>query len=253
MSSSASEVVSTTTGIRRSSSSALIRASTSRPSIRGRLRSRRISPGRGASAYWPSRKRNASASSPLLTTWSSLAILASASASLVMSTSPGSSSTRRISTGAGSAARGSSDTELSFFCFGFGFGIVGTGDLVELVDQLRRRGGLVGRDGDGQGPADGRPLLDGRVEPDVAAVELDDLLAQGQADAGAGIRLLGVEPLEDHEDPVGVRRFDPDPVVGDPERPLPVGLFGADLDPGRGIAAELDGVPDDVLEQGGQE
>ena len=44
------EVESTTTGIRRSASSPLISARTSRPSLRGRLRSSRIRPGRGAAA-----------------------------------------------------------------------------------------------------------------------------------------------------------------------------------------------------------
>ena len=64
MSSSAFDVVSTTTGIVRSVASALISASTSRPSLRGRLRSSRIRSGRGASAYSPSRRRNRSASTP---------------------------------------------------------------------------------------------------------------------------------------------------------------------------------------------
>src|SRR2546423_860188 len=221
MSSSASEVVSTTTGIRRSSSSALMRASTSRPSTRGRLRAGRMRPGRGASAYSPSWKRNASASSPLLTTWSSLAILASASASFVISTSPGSSSTRRISTG---AAKSES--------------VVTSGSIVV---------------GDGEGPAHRRPLGDVGVDPDAAAMEFDDLLAQRQADARPGIELLGVEPLEDDEHPLGIGLLDADTVVRHPERPLTVVLGGGDLDAGRGVTAELEGVGDHVLEEGGQE
>ena len=48
MSSSALEVVRTTTGIRRRSGSVLISPSASRPSFLGMLRSSRIRPGRGA-------------------------------------------------------------------------------------------------------------------------------------------------------------------------------------------------------------
>ncbi len=40
-----------------------------------------------------------------------------------------------------------------------------------------------------------------RHEPDAATVELDDLAAHRQADARAGELLLGMEALEDHEDP----------------------------------------------------
>ena len=51
MSSSASEVVRTTTGMSASFASALTSASTSRPSFFGRFRSRRMMSGRGTPAY----------------------------------------------------------------------------------------------------------------------------------------------------------------------------------------------------------
>ena len=100
MSSSASEVVSTTTGMVRSSGSALTSSSTSRPSLRGRLRSSRIRSGRGASAKSPSRRRKAQrldAVSDALA--GGCASCCRSNASSVISVSPGSSSTRRTSIG----------------------------------------------------------------------------------------------------------------------------------------------------------
>ncbi len=99
MSRSSVEVVRIATGILRSRSSALIAARTSRPPIRGRLRSRRIRSGRGAASYRPSRRRKASASTPSGATCRLLCTFPSLSASRVSRTSPGLSSTRRTSTG----------------------------------------------------------------------------------------------------------------------------------------------------------
>src|SRR5689334_5722798 len=49
---------------------------------------------------------------------------------------------------------------------------------------------------------------------DGAAVELDDLLGERQADPGAFVLVATVESLEDDEHLVGVLRRDSDPVVG---------------------------------------
>jgi hypothetical protein len=43
-----------------------------------------------------------------------------------------------------------------------------------------------------------------RLDPDAAAVPVDDLLADREPDAGAGILRLVVQPLEHHEDAVGI-------------------------------------------------
>src|SRR6202008_2103285 len=51
------------------------------------------------------------------------------------------------------------------------------------------------------------------IQPDLAAVVLDDLLDHGQADARAGVGRPVVQSLEDHEDPVGVLGLDADAVV----------------------------------------
>src|SRR5690606_23413819 len=56
-----------------------------------------------------------------------------------------------------------------------------------------------------------------RLDPDAAVVALDDLLADGEADPGAGILPLAVQPLEHHEDALEVLRLDADAVVRDAE------------------------------------
>jgi hypothetical protein len=99
MSCSASEVVSTTTGIVFSASSAFISASTWRPSFLGRLRSSSTMSGVGAAAWPPSRRRNWSASTPSFAWCRLLRILPSLRASCVSRASPRLSSTSRISTG----------------------------------------------------------------------------------------------------------------------------------------------------------
>src|SRR5215472_4137451 len=205
MSSSACDVVKMTTGMTRSAGSPFSSARTSRPSRRGRLRSSRISPGRGALAYSPVRCRNCSACSPSFTTCNWLRILWCSKASRVIRTSPGSSSTSRTST-----TRGPAEPE--------------TG-----------------------------PCGDRGVEPDPAAVILDDLLYHGEAYSGSGIGRLVVQALEDHEDPVGVLRLDPDPIVAEREQPVRSVAARRHRDPGRLIRAEPQRVVDQVLEHGGEQ
>lgn len=79
-------------------------------------------------------------------------------------------------------------------------------------------------------------------------MELDDLLAHRQADSAAGIDVLGVEPLEDHEHLVGILGFDPDAVVGHREPPQLPFPDRADTDLRCQVrAAELHRVADQVL------
>src|SRR5690242_2925795 len=205
MSSSAWDVVRITTGMTRNRGSSFSSASTSRPSLRGRLRSSRISPGRGASAYSPVWCRNCSACSPSFTTCNWLRILWCSNASLVISTSPGSSSTSSTSTAL-------------------------LPPLVTGMLVLRKRW---------QGEPETGPGRDRRVEPDPAAVILDDLPHHGQAYPGARIGRLVVQPLEDNEDTFGVFRLDADSIVAEREQPeLPVPA-DRDGDPGRLVGAEL--------------
>ncbi len=90
-----------------------------------------------------------------------------------------------------------------------------------------------------------------RLDPDAAAVALDDLLADRQADAGARVLVAAVQALEDHEDALDVLRrrcrcrcraredCHSPPVAAAPRR----GCAAARP------AAELDRVADQVLEQ----
>src|SRR5215467_12064389 len=220
MSSSACDVVKMTTGMTRNSGSAFSSASTSRPSRRGRLRSSRIRPGRGAPAYSPSWRRNCSACSPSFTTCSWLWILWCSKASRVISTSPGSSSTSSTST--------------------------------TRVWALSAIGILVLGE-HGQGEPETGPCGDRGVEPDPATVILDDLLYHGQAYSRAGIGGLVVQALEDHEDPVCVLRSDPDPIVAEGEQPVVAVAAGRHRDPWRLIRAELQRVVEQVLERGGEQ
>src|SRR6516225_11195680 len=71
----------------------------------------------------------------------------------------------------------------------------------------------------GQGEEEPRAAGEGGVEPDPAVEVLDDLPGHGQADASARVGAPLVQPLEDHEDALGVLRLDPDPVVAEREQP----------------------------------
>src|SRR5579884_527116 len=239
MSDSACELVRTTTGMRRSRSSDLMAARTSRPPSRGRLRSSRIRSGRGASANSPWRRNRLSAASPLVATLTWVAARAPRSPSRISTTSPGLSSTSRISTGRGSACA-----------------LMGR-KAPNLTSPKRERGpaSLALRAGrrltTRQGEIKRATLARLGLGPDAAAVALDDLAADGQADAGAGVLLLRVQPLEDDEDALQVLRVDADAVVTNPEQPLaaPRRAAGADVDHRPGGAAELQRVADQVLEQ----
>jgi hypothetical protein len=62
-----------------------------------------------------------------------------------------------------------------------------------------------------------------------------------------------VQALEHPEDPLAVRRLDPDAVVGHEEAPARAVAAGADPDAGRRARpGELDGVGDEVLEELGE-
>src|SRR4051795_12497268 len=88
-----------------------------------------------------------------------------------------------------------------------------------------------------------------RLEPDAPAVALGDLLADGKADAGAGVLAHGMQALEQHEDALEVLRLDADAVVGDADAPVAALVDGRDVDPRYARAAELERVADQVLEQ----
>jgi hypothetical protein len=80
-------------------------------------------------------------------------------------------------------------------------------------------------------------------------VTLDDFLADGEADARAGVFGAGVQPLKHLEDPLGVLRLNADAVIADGEQPALRMLRGGHRHPRRLIAMELDGVADEVLKE----
>jgi hypothetical protein len=78
---------------------------------------------------------------------------------------------------------------------------------------------------------------------------LDDSLADGQADSGAGIGFARMKPLKNLEDTWKILGIDPDAVVPHPEHPA--ARLGSRSNPEfRGpLTTELDGVSDKVLEE----
>src|ERR671926_1153195 len=87
-----------------------------------------------------------------------------------------------------------------------------------------------------------------RLDPDAPAMALDDLLADGKADAGARVLTHGMQPLKQHEDALEVLRLDADAVVGDADAPLGVFLGRRDMDARRGLTAKLERIADEILE-----
>jgi hypothetical protein len=80
-------------------------------------------------------------------------------------------------------------------------------------------------------------------------VALDYAFTDRQADAATRVLVAGVQALEDAEYAPGVTRVDPDAVVGHGESPTVVVALGLHVHARRSLAAELDPVADQVLEQ----
>src|SRR5262249_2039285 len=89
-----------------------------------------------------------------------------------------------------------------------------------------------------------------RFEFDTATDQLDEFLAGGKADTGAGIIFLAVQPLENGEDPPMEHRIDADAVVAHAESPEAVLPLRMDGDFGRSAAVlELQRIAHEVLQQ----
>src|SRR5688500_3637109 len=212
MSCSALELVSTITGTGFRAGSSLMTESTSRPSTFGRLRSSSTSAG----SSWPAAARAfrmSIACSPSAAMMRWLRSFASSNAARVRATSPGLSSTSRMSRSMLFAA------------------------VVAMGLRLRRR----------QGEMEGGTEARGGIHRDGAPVPLHDSLAEAQADAVAGEAVAGVKPLEDHEDAILVFPLDADAVVRHREAPPLPGACNAYAHARRGFATELDGIGNQVL------
>src|SRR5271155_3861333 len=220
MSSSAFDVVRTTTGIRFKSGSCLICASTSRPSFTGKLRSSRIRSGRTVSLYLPCLRKQLNASSPFEATIRLLRTLLSLSTSCVNRTSPALSSTSRMSIVCGCKSK--------FM-------------VLYLLISL----GFHRWNGETKCRASPRRSL----HPDASAMPLHDFLANGQADARSGVFRLGMKALKDYEDPVAMLGRDANAVVAYGYLPVPSILLNGDTHARRFVSAELQGISEQVLKQ----
>src|SRR5207248_11690412 len=104
--------------------------------------------------------------------------------------------------------------------------------------------------GRGKREAHDRAPVAAWLGPDLSAVPLDHLLADGEADAAARATLGAAASVEHGEDRTGLVRSQSGPVVGDAELPLAGAPFGADGHLERSISrAVLHRVADEILEQ----
>src|ERR1700681_3392225 len=84
--------------------------------------------------------------------------------------------------------------------------------------------------------------------PNFTAMPLHDALADCEADTRTW-NFLSVQPLEDSENPVVILRRDADAVVSDRKKPVLPFLLGRHVYVQRSLAAILDRVADQVLEE----
>src|SRR5690349_5465649 len=99
--------------------------------------------------------------------------------------------------------------------------------------------------GDGEGEEESGAAGGQGLRPDAPAVALDDLLAEGEADAAA--RDLGVETFEDREHRLGLGRGEPAAVVAHGEDPFAGAPLGRDVHAGGLAAAEFDRIAEKIL------
>src|ERR1022692_1043506 len=226
MSSSAWEGVRTTTGMTFSSSSALISASTSRPSFFGRLRSSRIRSGRTAPLNWPSRRRYDRASTPSRTTFKWFQTRPDFRASWVKRTSPALSSTKRISIGPAVPVMSPMMIHPNFL--GHDSGLLAVSRNTE--EKCRSMSGCG-------------------LHPDLASVALHNFLADGEPDASAGKLFGTVQALEEDENALGVLRLDANAVITHRKDPAVSFPDCGNVHPGRVRAPEFDAIADQVLKE----
>src|SRR5207247_4012371 len=149
---------------------------------------------------------------PSSTAWRLLRILHSLKPSRARRTSPGLSSTIRISTG----VRG----VLAFM----------SSRSVGLGNGEEKRGAVSGL----------------RFDPDSPAVAFPAPLAQGQADASPRVLGRDVQPLKNDEDAIEIFWLDADAVVCHRKNPFAVALACVDMNARRLGTVKLDGVANQV-------
>src|SRR6266511_2381108 len=82
------------------------------------------------------------------------------------------------------------------------------------------------------------------LDPDSSAVTLHDLLGDGEANAAAGIIMPIVQALKDQKDALEVLRLNANAIILDPEQPLIPLLLCPHVDSNRAVAAELNRIAD---------
>ncbi len=87
-----------------------------------------------------------------------------------------------------------------------------------------------------------------RLDPDAPSMPIYDLLTNGKSDAGAGIFAAGVQALKNKEDALEVLRFDADTIITHTEMPGTWHFFNCYVDLWWILAAEFDGIADQILE-----
>ena len=108
------------------------------------------------------------------------------------------------------------------------------------------RGSLPWQVAGGKREAEDAPSAFGRLDPDAAAVRLDDAPADREADARP-VHVRG-DPREHVEHVWDVLAADPDAVVAHAHDPLLAPAVCGHLDPQRSVGTELDGIGEEVLE-----
>src|SRR5580698_640746 len=193
---------------------------TSMPPTFGRFKSRRTSAGHAGFSARAKSLKYRNASSPLLAMRRLSLRPDRAIASLITNTSVGLSSTSKT-------VRGSAEvSELD----------------CETLSAAREEGEAEG----------GSSARRGLLQPDTAAVLLHDTLANRQSNAAARVLITAVQALEESENPLRILRLDSDPIVNHGKYPPAVLLDCSDLDTRSLLAAILDGVANQILEDLGE-
>ena len=95
-------------------------------------------------------------------------------------------------------------------------------------------------------------LLRFRFYPNAASMPFYDLFANGKPNAGASVFAAGMQALKDKKNSFKVLRLNTNAIIAHAEMPGIQIIFNRNMDLRRALAAELDGVTDQVLEQLGE-
>src|SRR5215472_18779182 len=98
-----------------------------------------------------------------------------------------------------------------------------------------------------QGQEECGAVIQGRLDPNAAAMARDDLFHDCQTHTGAWIRIV-VNSFENAKNSLGLARIDPDPVVAEGENHSIAGDFGRHMNLRPGRAVKFDRIVDQAGE-----